>query len=256
VLLPVASIHLDPKLGGPMKPPGSLALLIALGAIGALIVLIASVNYVNLMTARGAQRAMEVGVRKSFGARRRDLILQFMLESLGAVAIAAVVAMVLVVLLRSHVSALLQAQIPGAFWREPAVWAAFIGATVLVGVLAAAYPAFVLSSFRPGVVLRGGPVSASGSGIVRNGLIGCQLAVFIGLLIAAAFIHRQGQFALNDSLKFDTDQVLVIQTTFGKPCPAALRDEIRKLPGVRAAACSADGTVRQHGTQFLQGTER
>ena len=238
ILMPVAGIHLDPKLGGPMKPPGSVALLIALGSIGVLIVLIASVNYVNLMTARGAQRAMEVGVRKSFGARRRDLILQFMLESLGAVAIAAVMAMGLVVLLRSHVSALLQAQIPAAFWRDPAVWLAFGGATVLIGVLAAAYPAFVLSSFRPGVVLRGGPVSASGSGIVRNVLIGLQLAVFIGLLIAAAFIHRQGRFAVNDSLKFDTDQVLVIQTAFGKPCPTALRDQIRNLPGVRAAACS------------------
>ncbi len=73
---------------------------------------------------------------------------------------------------------------------------------------------------------------------MRNVLIGCQLAVFIGLLVAAVFIHRQGHFAVSESLKFDTDEVLVIETAFGKPCNAALRDEIRKLPGVRAAACS------------------
>jgi putative ABC transport system permease protein len=238
ILMPVSGIHLDPRIRGVLKPNASISLLAALGAIGALIVLIAGINYVNLMTARGAQRAVEVGVRKSFGARRRELILQFMLESIGAVAIAAVIAMGLVMLLRPHVSSLLQAGIPAAFWRDPQVWLAFIGATLVIGVLAAAYPAFILSSFRPGVVLRGGPVSASGSGTVRNVLIGCQLTVFIGLLVTAAFIHRQGEFALKQSLKFDTDQVLVLETAFGKPCNAALRDEIRKLPGVRAAACS------------------
>jgi putative ABC transport system permease protein len=238
ILMPVADIHLDSRMPGPLKPTASVSLLVALGSIGALIVLIAGINYVNLMTARGAQRAVEVGVRKSFGARRRELILQFMAESIGAVAIAAVMAMLLAALLRPHLSALLQAEIPATFWRDPQVWLAFVGATLAIGVLAAAYPAFILSSFRPGVVLRGGPVSASGSGIVRNVLIGCQLAVFIGLLIAAVFIHRQGQFAVNEALKLDTDQVLVIQTGFGKPCNAALRDEIRKLPGVRAAACS------------------
>jgi putative ABC transport system permease protein len=238
VLQPVAAIHLDARFAGAFKPTASVSLLVALGSIGALIVLIAGINYVNLMTARGARRAVEVGVRKSFGARRRDLILQFMAESVGAVAIAAAIAMGLAMLLRSHISALLQAEIPATFWRDPQVWLAFVGATIAIGVLAAAYPAFILSSFRPGVVLRGGPVSATGSGIVRNVLIGSQLAVFIGLLIAAVFVHRQGQFALRDSLKFDTDEVLVIETAFGKPCNTALRNEIRKLPGVRAAACS------------------
>ena len=238
ILMPLAGIHLDSQVRSPLRPGGSVPLLVALGSIGALIVLIAGINYVNLMTARGAQRAVEVGVRKSFGARRRDLILQFMAESVGAVAIAAGVAMALAVFLRSHISALLQAEIPATFWRDPWMWLAFVGTTAAIGVLAAVYPAFILSSFRPGVVLRGGPVSASGSGVVRNVLIGCQLAGFIGLLVAAVFIHRQGQFALSESLKFDTDQVLVVQTAFGKPCNAALRDEIRKLPGVRAAACS------------------
>jgi putative ABC transport system permease protein len=146
--------------------------------------------------------------------------------------------MLLAILLRPHLGALLQAQIPASFWRDPPVWGGFLAATVVIGVLAAAYPAFVLSSFRPGVVLRGGPVNASGSSLVRNVLIGSQLAVFIGLLVAAAFVSRQGHFALTDALKFDTDQVVVLNTGLGKPCNAALRDEIRKLPGVRAAACS------------------
>src|SRR5262249_2230330 len=162
-----------------------------------------AINYVNLMTARGSQRAIEVGVRKSFGARRRDLILQFMIESVGAVAVAAVLAMALAFALRASVSALLPAQIPPGFWRHSVV--GFAGAVVAIGVLAAVYPAFVLSSFRPGTVLRGGPVGASGSGVVRNVLTGCQIAVFIGLLIAATFIQRQGQFALGESLKLDTD---------------------------------------------------
>jgi putative ABC transport system permease protein len=238
LLMPVASIHLDSRMRGAMKPPASVALLVALGSIGALIVVIAGINYVNLMTARGARRALEVGVRKAFGARRRELVQQFMIESVGAVVIAAVVAMLLAMLLRPRLGALLQAQIPASFWRDPQVWAAFLAATIFIGVLAAAYPAFVLSSFRPGVVLRGGPVNASGSSLVRNVLIGSQLAVLIGLLVAAAFISRQGRFALTDALKFDTDQVVVVNTGLGKPCNTALRDEIRKLPGVRASACS------------------
>jgi putative ABC transport system permease protein len=238
LMLPVTDIHLHAPGTGGMKPNGSVTLLVAVGSIGVLIVLIAVINYVNLMTARGAHRAVEVGVRKSFGARRRELVRQFMAESVIYVSIAAALAVLLFMIFRPKLNGLLEAQIPASFWRDPVVAVACVGATLLIGGLAAVYPAFVLSSFRPGVVLRGGPAGGGGSGVVREVLIASQLAVLIGLIVVTSFVYRQGQYALNDGLRFDTDMVLVIQTPITKPCAASLRDEIRALPGVRTAACS------------------
>ena len=111
------------------------------------------------MTARGALRAVEVGVRKSFGARRRELIFQFMLESIAYVAIAAGLAVVLFLLLRTRLNGLLEAGIPADVWRDPRIVLGYIGGTLAIGVLAAIYPALVLSAFRPAVVMRGGPVA-------------------------------------------------------------------------------------------------
>lgn len=237
-ILPVADIHLHASGTGEITPGGSIALLVALASIGVLILLTATINYVNLMTARGAQRALEVGVRKSFGARRRELIVHFMGESIAYVALASMLAVLLVLVSRPWLNALLDVPIPAGFWRDPQLIAAIVPATLGLGALAAIYPALVLSAFRPSVVLKGGPVDSSGSGTVRQVLIAAQLAVLVGLLIGTVCVYQQGRYAANEGLRLNNELVLSVETPVTKPCNAALRDEIRALPGVRAAACS------------------
>ena len=145
--------------------------------------LIAAINFVTLMTARASRRAVEVGVRKAAGARRGDLIAQFMGESLVYVAIAMAIAMVLVELALPPLNAFLGRTLAFDYWRDPGLLGAIVGAALLTALLAGLYPALVLSAFRPAVTLKGGSLAASGSAKAREALVVVQFAIVIGLIM-------------------------------------------------------------------------
>jgi putative ABC transport system permease protein len=225
-LIPIAAIHL--------YGPGSATADYALAAIGALTVLLASLNFVNLTTARATRRAIEVGIRKAAGASRTDLVIQFIGESMIYVALSMVLALALVEILIPHFNAFLGRTILFDYWRSPDLAASIAGAVLLVGTLAGAYPAVVLSAFPPAWVLRsrsGGPI---GSQRLREALVILQFAILIGLTVSTGVLYRQTNFAMRDSLRLDKDQVLLIRGA----CPKAFKDEVRALAGVRSAACS------------------
>jgi len=225
-LIPIAAIHL--------YGPGSATADYALAAIGALTVLLASLNFVNLTTARAARRAIEVGIRKAAGAGRTDLVIQFIGESMIYVALSMVLALALVEVLMPHFNAFLGRTIVFDYWRSPDLAMSIVGAVLLVGALAGAYPAVVLSAFPPAWVLRsrsGGPI---GSQRLREALVVLQFAILIGLTVSTGVLYRQTNFATHDSLRLDKDQVLLIRGA----CAKAFKDEVKALPGVRSAACS------------------
>jgi putative ABC transport system permease protein len=234
--VPLASIHLMPSTQGSFKPPADPVVIGAIGLVGVLIVLVAAINFVTLMTARATRRAVEVGVRKAAGANRDDLIAQFMGEALVYVAIAAVLAISLAELLMPAVDVLLQRKLTFDYLHDPALGLLILAVLGLTALLAGAYPAFVLSSFRPSSVLKGGASPGGGGPAVRQVLVVGQFAVLIGLVLVAATIARQTRYALNEGMRLDKDQVLFV---FSKPCIEPLRDEVRKLPGVRVAACAS-----------------
>jgi putative ABC transport system permease protein len=225
-LLPIAAIHL--------YGPGSATADYALAAIGALTVLLASLNFVNLTTARAARRAVEVGIRKASGASRTDLVIQFIGESMIYVALSMVLALALVEVLMPHFNAFLGRTILFDYWRSPDLAAGIAGAVLLVGALAGAYPALVLSAFPPAWVLRSRSIGPSGSPWLREALVILQFAILIGLTVSTGILYRQTNFATRDSLRLDKDQVLLIRGA----CAKAFKDEVRALPGVRAASCS------------------
>lgn len=239
-LVPISAIHLREPGAFAMKPAGDLRALRAIAVVGVLILVIASINFVNLMTARGTRRAVEVGIRKAAGGRRRDLVIQFIGESilyatfgmLGAVA-------AVELLLLPRLNALLDRNIPFHYWHWPLL-AELIAVVMLVGLLAGAYPAMVLSGYRPTAVLAGAKSTASGSGALRQLLVIVQFAILIGLAVATGTIYRQTLFGMQQGLRFDKDQLLAIQVPIGDCEAAALRLEIDRLPGVRASACSMD----------------
>jgi len=225
-LIPIAAIHL--------YGPGSTTADYALAAIGALTVLLASLNFVNLTTARATRRAIEVGIRKAAGASRTDLVIQFIGESMIYVALSMVLALALVEVLMPHFNAFLGRTILFDYWRSPDLAASIAGAVLLVGTLAGAYPAIVLSAFPPAWVLRSRSGGSAGSHGLRETLVILQFAILIGLSVSTGILYQQTRFATHDSLRLDKDQVLLIRGT----CAKALKDGIAALPGVRAASCS------------------
>jgi putative ABC transport system permease protein len=235
-LVPLTRIHLTPSTQGAVKPAADPAVVAAIGMVGGLIIVVAAINFVTLMTARAARRAVEVGVRKAAGASRRDLIVQFMGEALIYVLAAAVLALSLAELLMPALNAFLQRKLVLDYLHDPAVDAAIAVVLLLTGLLAGAYPAFVLSGFRPSAVLKGGPVQSAGGARVREALVVGQFAVLVGLVLVAITIARQTTYALNEGMRVDKDQVLLV---FSSPCVEPFRDEVRKLPGVKVAACSS-----------------
>ena len=231
-LRPLAAMHLNPVTRLPTRA-SLLAPIIGMAGIGILIIIAAAINFINMTTARAARRAVEVGVRKVTGAARRQLIVQFMGESLLCVLLGMATAVALVEVLLPAYQAFLRRGITFDIGRDPLLMLGVAGVTVVTGVLAGFYPAFVLSAFRPVVVLKSRVTQKDSSG-VRRVLVVLQFAILIGLTAASGVTYRQTNFAMNEGLRFDKDQTLIVY----RGCQPALKAEIEALPGVRAAACS------------------
>jgi putative ABC transport system permease protein len=201
--------------------------------LGGLILLIACVNFINLMTARATRRSREVGIRKLAGAGRHLLMLQFLGESTLYVLTAMLTAVALTEWSVPYVNAFLGLDASFDYWRNAALLLSLFAATALLGVLAGAYPALIMSAFRPLSVLKGLGQSG-GAGWVRQGLVTLQFAILVALVIGATVIYQQRIYATTDALRINPDQVLGIYS----PCRAAFVSELKALSGVQAVACS------------------
>jgi putative ABC transport system permease protein len=223
------------------------AVVAGIGAVGALIIIIAGINFITLMTARATRRAVEVGVRKVLGARRVDLIVQFMGEALLYVLLALGISVVIAKLALPPVNVFLERTIDFDFMRDPAVAAVIAGTALLTGLIAGFYPAVVLSSFQPASTLKAGGGPLLGSAQVRQALVIVQFAILVGLIIIAATIWRQTDFALENVLRLNEDQVLDIVT----PCEPAFKQELAAIPGVSAVTCASDQAFSANGFALL-----
>jgi putative ABC transport system permease protein len=235
--VPIGEAHMTPgQTGKEVKPQGSWTVAYGIAGVAALLVLVAAINFVTLMTARAGRRAVEVGVRKATGARRLDLMAQFIGEALLHVAVAAVIALALAELMLPAFNAFVRRELTLDVLHDPWLVPGVTAAALIVGLLASIYPALVLSSFRPATVLKGGLLQASGSPLARQALVMVQFAVLVGLIVATTTIYRQTQFALAKGLG-GGDSKLILSVLM--PCGGAFPDEARKLPGVAAVGCSS-----------------
>jgi putative ABC transport system permease protein len=232
---PIGRVHL---MASPFDQTeaGSVPMLVASGVVGLLIIVVASINFINLMTARAARRALEVGLRKALGATRRQLILQFMGEALGFAAVAAIIALALVELALPGFDALLDRRIGFDYWRDPVLLLGVVALVLVVGAGAGVYPALVLSGFGPASVLKSARAIASGGGRLRQALVIVQFAVSIGLAVATFVIVWQTEFATGQSLRLDKDLVVLLRGP--EACADNVRNPVAALPGVRGAVCS------------------
>ena len=233
-LQPLTGIYLHSNLDNEIAPVGNATTLYLLGSIAVFILLIACINFMNLSTARSANRAKEVGVRKVLGAEKRSLIFQFLGESILISGFALVLAIALARLLLPLFNSLLQKELH--FEPDPAIWIGLAGLTLLTGVIAGLYPAFYLSAFRPIAVLKGRLLNNFSALTIRKGLIVFQFAVSICLVSGAIVIIRQLNYLNSQPLGFRKTQqiILPLQSQDAAGHFVALRDELKKIPAVSA----------------------
>lgn len=195
------------------KESGGMILYVQLfTGIAIFILVIACINFMNLATARSERRAREVGIRKSIGSRRKDLIFQLLGESILLAVLAFLVSIVLVELLLPLYNQLVSKQLT-INYSSPTFWLLGLGLTVATGVLAGSYPAFYLSSFNPVQVLKGKVQVAGRSATPRQILVTLQFVFSILLTIAAIVVYQQIEHLRKREVGYDRENLLLIWTT-------------------------------------------
>jgi putative ABC transport system permease protein len=211
-LEPITWIHLHSDLVTGNQPNGSMAYIRLFTIVAILILLIAGINFVNLSTARSTRRAKEVGLRKVVGSLRRQLIQQFLGESVLMSLMALIFAVILIQAVLPYYQNLTGKTLALSYFGNPFVIPGLLGLALGVGILAGLYPAFFLSSFKLTQVLKGSPLASRGRGalFLRNGLVVFQFAMSVLLIIGALVIFRQLEYIKNQRLGFDKEHVVVI----------------------------------------------
>ena len=210
------------------------------GVIGVFVLVLACINFMNLSTARSEKRAKEVGIRKSIGSGRRELIQQFFTESFLVAFISFFVAVTLVVAVMPVFNEVTEKRIAFPF-GEIYFWLGSLAILVSSGTLAGSYPSLFLSSFQPIKVLKGGSQSGGFKSIPRQVLVIFQFTISVILIIGTTVVYQQIQFIQDRALGYDSDKVLMIQMTSpdfrGKY--NVLRDELKKVGAITEMAQSS-----------------
>jgi putative ABC transport system permease protein len=242
--MPLLDIHLHARKNGYFKDGGDITTVITFSAIAALILLIACINFVNLATARSMSRAREVAMRKVVGARRSQLVGQFLGEAVLTAAVAMIIAVALVEVALGPYGSFIDKPLSLDVFGDPSLLLLMVGLVAVVGVLGGLYPAIYLSRFRPARVLKANQSSASGSTFTRNALVVFQFAVSIGLIVSTAVVYGQTRYARDLDVGYERDHKLVIRAISDMPdadkAAQTLKAEIAALPGVERAALSSD----------------
>jgi putative ABC transport system permease protein len=249
----IRGVHLGQADSGAMTPVNDWTTIGTFAIIAFLILGMACVNFTNLATARASQRAREVALRKVLGATRRQLIAQFLAESVLIAGIAMLLALAMAELLLPALSNFLDATLRMHYFGWDGMLLPILGLTLLVGAAGGVYPAFYLSRFQPAVVLKANKsaAEASGSGILRNILVVGQFAVSIGLIICTAVVYAQTVYARTSDPGYRRDGLIQVEN-FGRrqllPRADAIVREMERVPGVRSVGRSGIGIDTQNST--------
>ncbi len=213
-LQPLLSIHLHSDLQAELESNGDISYVYIFSAIALFVLLIASINFMNLATARSSGRAKEVGIRKVLGSQRRQLIGQFLTESMLLSGISMALAIALVILVLPLFNNLAGKTITLSLLFQGPMIGLLAVITVATGFFAGSYPAFFISAFQPVKVLKGQLKSGVKSGRLRSGLVVFQFAASIILIIGTLVVYRQLNYVQNKKLGFEKEQVLVLNNAY------------------------------------------
>ncbi len=262
-LVNVGDIHLGRAQVGAMTPGNDRSSIMTFAIIAVLILGMACVNFVNLATARASQRAREVALRKVLGANRRQLIVQFVGESILVSALAMLLALALTELTLPMIGRFLDADLVLRYIGAGGLLLPIIGLVLLVGVAGGIYPAFYLSRFQPARVLKANKsaADAEGSGRLRSALVVAQFAVSIGLIICTIVVYSQTLYARTSDPGYKREGLIQV-SGIGRRQLNTVRDtlvrEIGKIDGVTSVGRTAIGinTLNNSATNVqLQGQD-
>ena len=212
-LVPIRNVHLGESQQLSMTPGNDRRTVATFSIVAALILLMACINFINLSTARAGQRAREVALRKVLGAARRQLVTQFIGESVLLVSIAMLVAVALVELLGPVLANFLDADFQLHYFGADGILVVALILVAVVGALGGLYPAFYLARFQPAQVLKANKSSADpqGSGRLRNLLVVAQFAIAIGLIVCTWVVWSQTRFVENVDPGFERDGLIQVR---------------------------------------------
>ena len=238
-LQPVTDIHLHSyNIQEDNTKHGDIRYIYMFAAIAIFILVLACINFLNLSTARSANRAKEVGLRKVIGSNRSNLIKQFLTESMLYSFLSFFIGLIIALLILPVFSKISGTQLSMP-WNEWWLLPLLIASAFVIGLLAGLYPAFYLSYFKPINTLKGNLSLGSKNGRLRSTLVVLQFTISIVLLIGTSVIYKQMQYILNSKIGFDKDEVVLIQGADAlRDQTASFKNELLRLPVVKNVSIS------------------
>jgi putative ABC transport system permease protein len=233
---PITSIHLQSNLEGEPEELGSMNYIWIFSAVAFFMLLIACINYMNLTTARSARRAKEIGIRKVAGSTKKQLVVQFLTESVLTACIALLLSIILVIILLPAFNS-----ISGKFFTIKTLLQPFnvillLSIMLFTGLVGGSYPAFYLSSFQPVSILKGALSKASGNVNLRRTLVVLQFSISMIMLICTYVVYAQLAYLRTKDVGFNKQQVMMITVNTGEDERSkifAMNNEYRNLPGIK-----------------------
>ncbi|MEO6549829.1 MAG: FtsX-like permease family protein, partial [Ferruginibacter sp.] len=258
-LQPLNDIHFNHNYRGVGHKPTLFGLL----AIGAFLLLLGCINFINLTTAQATQRAKEIGIRKTMGSSKRQLVLQFLSETFFITIIATIVSIALMPLLLKMFDAFVPSGLHFTFIQQPALILFVCGLVVTVSFISGLYPAFILSAFNPVAVLKGQTVATgtTRNAWVRKTLTVSQFVIAQFFIIATVMVGKQISYSLNGDMGFNKEAVINfnIPRDIVVAHPKQLLEQIKSIPGVAVAGTGflapADQGVSFTNLAYNNGTE-
>ncbi|HMO61783.1 MAG TPA: ABC transporter permease [Ferruginibacter sp.] len=236
-LQPITAIHLHSTVQGEPGELGSMSYIWIFSAVAFFMLLIACINYMNLTTARSARRAKEIGIRKVNGSSRRQLVTQFLTESLLTAFVAMLLSVILLLLLMPYFNTMSGKNFTAGILLQPYGIMLLLGVVLFTGLAGGSYPAFYLSSFNPVGILKGALSKASGNVNLRRTLVVLQFAISMIMLICTWVVYAQLSYLRNKDLGFDKTQVMTVTVNTGNDERSkiyAMNNEFRSLESIQS----------------------
>jgi putative ABC transport system permease protein len=242
----ITDLHLKSKCEYEPGNPGDINTVYLFSAIALFVLFIACFNFINLSTARSANRAREVGMRKVIGSQKGQIVRQFLSESIVMSIISLAIGIVLVQLALPYFNRLAGKEFDSGQLLSPSVLLGLLGIIIVTGIIAGSFPAFILSSFDPITVLKGKLSSASKNITLRKMLVVFQFSISIFMIVGILVIIRQLDYIKNINLGFDKEQMVVIpffgnrQNEEGASRHEALRNKMLQNSSILSVSFSID----------------
>ncbi|HSQ35283.1 MAG TPA: FtsX-like permease family protein [Candidatus Binatia bacterium] len=262
-LQPISSLHMDSNYPGEIEPPGNMYYIYIYAIAALLILLIGCINFINLSATLAAARSREVGIRKTLGGSRGDLVFQFLSESMVITFFAFAVAFAFLSGLLSYFNRMAGTDITFQAVGQPLVLASLLALFLTVSFSAGFYPALLLSRFKPVSIMKNQTMGGKQSNGIQRLLVVGQFVICIFLVVCTLVVFRQLNFLKGKALGFSREQKLILEVkskqAYFRNNFEAIKNDFLKDPGITAATVSSSvpgeailgGYYLQKGNSFL-----